>query len=93
MAFNTFGEPDENMVGEDGKRERLIWRNGSQAVTITFVKGDGDPRYLVERYDTKHLDKINTELRPARTLPIRYEPPPPDSGKDKFDLTPEVAEG
>jgi hypothetical protein len=93
MAFNTFGEPDENTLGDDGNLQRIIWRNGSQAVELTFVEGDGDPRFLVERYDTKHLDKIDTELRPVRTLPNRYEPPPPDSGTDREDFAPEVAEG
>jgi len=93
MTINLYGEPDENILDEDGIAQRMIWRNGSQGLALTFIEGDGDPWFLLETYDTTHLDKIDTDLRPARTLPKRYEPPPPDSGKERSDLTPEVAAG
>jgi len=93
MTINMYGEPDENILDEDGTAQRMIWRNGSQGLALTFIEGGGDPWFLLETYDTTHLDKIDTDLRPSRTLPKRYEPPPLDSGKDRMDPTPEVAEG
>jgi hypothetical protein len=47
----------------------------ANGLALTFIEGDGDPWFLLETYDTTHLDKINTDLRPSRTLPKRYEPP------------------
>jgi len=93
MTIGMYGEPDETILGESGIRQRMIWRHGPLEFTFTFFEGDGDPWFLLETIDTTHLDKINGDLRPSSTLPKRFEPPPLDSGKDRMDLTPEVAEG
>ncbi|MDB4306170.1 hypothetical protein N9980_01230 [bacterium] len=92
-ALDDYGEPNENILGEDGNPQRLIWRKGPHALSLTFVEGGGDPWFLFEAYDTTLLDKIDIDLRPSSTLPERYEPPPPDSGKERSDLAPEVAAG
>ena len=93
MTIGMYGEPDETILGESGIRQRMIWRHGPLEFTFTFYEGDGNPWFLLETIDTTHLDKIGGDLRPSSTLPKRFEPPPPDSGKDRMDLTPEVAEG
>ena len=65
MTLEEYGLPDENTIDEDGIRQRLTWRKGSQAHSISFVEEEAHPWFLVETSDTEHLDKIKGELRPS----------------------------
>jgi hypothetical protein len=73
VVIEATGEPDENFLGEEDVRQRMIWRQGSQVQILTFIV-DSSPRVLLELFNSKHVDKINTDARPLQSLPRRVKP-------------------
>ena len=84
------GPPVEEGPDQETSGYRIVYTSGSQRLVLTFVDPEGDPYFRLEVYDTTQLDKLGPELRPNRSLPKRYTPPPPNSGLTREDLAHEA---
>ncbi|HSN57359.1 MAG TPA: hypothetical protein VLT32_22010 [Candidatus Sulfomarinibacteraceae bacterium] len=82
----SFGEPDEERLDEATGQRHVIYQTGPQRLVLTLFDPEGDPWFRVEVFDTTKLDELPSELRPNRSLPERYDPPPPDTGLTREDM-------
>jgi hypothetical protein len=90
MLRNIYGAPVEEGPDKESGGHRIVYANGPQHLILTFLEPEGDPYFRLEVYDSTQIDKLGPELRPSRSLPKRFTPPPSDSGRTKEDVRSEV---
>ncbi len=86
MLREAFGAPNEEIFDEETGQRHVIYHTGPQRLVMTLFDPEGDPWFRVEIFDTTKLEALPSELRPNRSLPERYEPPPTDSGFTREDM-------
>ncbi|MDX2438887.1 MAG: hypothetical protein QNL88_17770 [Acidobacteriota bacterium] len=89
----NYGAPTQTSPSDPTDEHRVVYSTGPQRLTLELFEPNGDPWFRLEAFDTMHMDALPAELRPNRTLPERYTPPPTDSGTTREDLSLEIGAG
>lgn len=90
----AFGAPFEELRGGSSPTfHRFEYADGILHGAITLFDAGGDPYFCTEFFDSTVIDKLGPDLRPDRSLPKRYTPPPRDSGLTREDFESEAVAG